>query len=340
MTTAAPTPGWLFDLLGIPPLEEGAAAIAQGIKLELREGILRAGSLVSAAQSQTADSFGFKWGKRETFESEHMRRRTREWLVERYGMVEDATWWNEYPEEPIFLDAGCGAGYSAVELLASRLHRIRYVGMDISEAVDVAAQRFAERRLPGAFLQADLAEPPFADGSVDVILSEGVLHHTDSTERALKRLTRLLRPRGRFMFYVYRRKSPIREFTDDYVRDLLQGLEPEEAWQRLMPLTKLGKALGDLHVEVDVPEDVDLLGIPAGRIDVQRLFYWHILKAYHRDEYLLDELNHINYDWFAPRNAHRQSPEEVRRWCDEAGLEIEREDIQEAGITVVALKGG
>jgi arsenite methyltransferase len=336
---AAATPHWLFELLGIPPLEEGAAAEAEGIPLELRRGILRARSLVSAAQSQTADSFGFKWGKRETFESEHMRRRTREWLVERYGSIEDAGWWSEYGGAPVVLDAGCGAAYSAVELLASRLRGIRYIGMDISEAVDVAAQRFAEHGLPGAFLQADLAEPPLADGSVDVIFSEGVLHHTDSTERALKRLTRLLCPGGRFLFYVYRRKGPIREFTDDYVRDLLQGLEPEEAWQRLMPLTKLGKALGDLHVEVEVPEAVDLLEIPAGRIDVQRLFYWHVLKAYHRDEYDLDELNHINYDWFAPRNAHRQSPEDVRRWCSEAGLEIEREDVQEAGITVVGLKG-
>lgn len=339
MIATSPPPPWLFELLGIPPLAEGAAAQAQGIPLEVRGGIVRARSLVSAAQAQTAGSFGFKWSKRETFETEHMRRQTREWLVERYGDIEHAPWWDVYEGAPVVVDAGCGAAYSAVELLASRLHRIRYVGIDISNAVDVAAQRFAEHGLPGAFLQADLAEPPLADGTVDVILSEGVLHHTDSTERALKRLTRLLRPGGRFLFYVYRRKGPIREYTDDYVRDLLQELEPEEAWERLMPLTKLGKALGDLHVEVDVPEEVDLLGIPAGRIDVQRLFYWHVIKAYHRDEYSLGELNHINYDWFAPCNAHRQSPDEVRRWCAEAGLTIEREDVQEAGITVVGLKG-
>jgi arsenite methyltransferase len=335
---ATSTPGWLFELLGIPPLEEGASAEAAGVTLELRGGILRAGPLISVAQSQTADSFGFKWAQRKTFESEPMRSRMREWLLERYDDVEDATWWGEYGEAPLVLDAGCGAAYSAVELLASRLHRIRYVGMDISDSVDVAAQRFAERGLPGAFIQADLAEPPLVDGCVDVVFSEGVLHHTDSTESALKRLTRLLRPGGRFLFYVYRRKGPIREFTDDYVRARLQELEPKEAWERLLPLTKLGKALGDMHVEVDVPEDVELIGIPAGRIDLQRLFYWHVCKAYHRDDLDLQELNHINYDWYAPRNAHRQSPEEVRGWCAEAGLEIERENVQEAGITVVAKK--
>lgn len=340
MITPAPTPTWLYELLEIPPLEEGGSAEAACVPLELRDGMLRASSASSDAQAQTATSFEFKWAKRETFESDAMRGRMREWLVERYGDVENAAWWDEYGAAPVVADAGCGAAYSAVELLSSRLHRVHYLGIDISAAVDVAAERFAELGFPGAFLQADVASPPLRDGSVDVVFSEGVLHHTDSTELALKRLARLLRPGGRFLFYVYRRKGPIREFTDDYVRARLQQLEPEEAWSSLMPLTKLGKALGDLDVEVDVPEDVDLLGIPAGPIDVQRLFYWHVLKAYHGADLELDELNHINYDWYAPKNAHRQSPEEVREWCRDAGLEIERENVQQAGITIVARKTG
>ena len=52
-----------------------------------------------------------------------------------------------------------------------------------------------------------------------------------------------------------------------------------------------------------------------------------------------DEMNHINYDWYAPANAARQTPEEVRAWCAESGLSIEREVIEEAGITVIARKG-
>jgi len=337
---AARTPAWLFELLGVPPLDEGGEAVVGRTPVTMRGGILRARSLVSDAQAQTGDAFGYKWAKRETFESAAMRQRMRDWLVERYGEVELAPWWAEHGEAPVVVDAGCGAGFSALELFRSRLDRIRYVGIDISSAVDVASARFAEHGYPAAFLQADIVEPPLPDGCVDVLFSEGALHHTDSTERALKRLARLLVRGGRFLFYVYRRKGPIREFTDDYVRERLQQLGPDGAWRALLPLSKLGKALGDLHVEVDVPEDVALLGIPAGRIDVQRLFYWHVLKAYYHEAYDLEELNHINYDWFAPRNAHRQTPEDVRRWCRLARLEIEREDVQEAGITVVARKAG
>ncbi|MBA2712094.1 MAG: class I SAM-dependent methyltransferase [Rubrobacteraceae bacterium] len=305
----------------------------------MQDGILRAGTLLSDRQTQTAETFGFKWRQRKTFESAAAMARTRAWEIERYGDVANAAWWSEYGEQPLLLDAGCGAGLSATALLEPCLDRVRYLGTDVSAAVDVAAQRFAEAGHSGAFMQADLMNMPLAEGSVDVILSEGVLHHTDSTEDALGKMTRLLKPGGRFMFYVYRRKGPIREFTDDHVRDLLQAMSPEEAWEALMPLTKLGIALGELGIEVDVPEEVSLLEIPAGPIDLQRLFYWHVFKAYHHPDLDLDEANHINYDWYAPRNAHRQSPEEVRAWCEELGLDIEREDVQEAGITVIAKKG-
>jgi hypothetical protein len=45
-----------------------------------------------------------------------------------------------------------------------------------------------------------------------------------------------------------------------------------------------------------------------------------------------------NFDWFAPANAHRQTPEQVRGWCGENGLVVERENVQEAGITIIAKK--
>ena len=129
----------------------------------------------------------------------------------------------------------------------------------------MAAERFAERRLEAGFIQADLHRIPLPDGNVDVLFSEGVLHHTDSTREALHATARLLAPGGRYLFYVYRRKGPVREFTDDLIRERLQDLSPQEAWDAVMPLTRLGKVLGDLHVDVEVPEDIELLGIPPAR---------------------------------------------------------------------------
>ena len=332
----ATVPAWLWSLLGSPSVEEGGQVELRGRSYVLSGGVLRERGMLSAAQHQTSDVFGYKWQQRDTFESDAMRQRTRRWLTERYGDVASDEFWAAHPPEPVLLDAGCGAAYSALSLFDEALAKVRYLGVDVSEAVDVAAARVAEGGMSGGFLQADLTDLPLEPESIDVIFSEGVLHHTDSTRGALLALARLLKPGGRFLFYVYRRKGPIREFTDDYVRERLAAMEPAEAWEAILPLTKLGQALGELGVQVDVAEDVSLLGIPAGPIDVQRLFYWHVIKAYHDPELSLDELAHINFDWFAPRNAHRQSPDEVRAWCEEAGLDVEREDVQDAGITIVA----
>jgi len=329
-------PAWLSELVGAEGLSEGARPTLRGEAFEIHEGILRQRALVSERQAQTADTFGFKWHKRDTFESDASIARMKAWLVERYGDVERADWWSDHGERPVLLDAGCGGAMSALALFERVLPRVRYVGVDISDAVDVAAARFAERGLEAAFVQADLNRIPLADGSVDVLFSEGVLHHTDSTRDALLATARLLAPGGRYLFYVYRRKGPVREFTDDYIRERLQAMTPDQAWEAVMPLTRLGKVLGDLRVEVDVPEAIELLEIPAGPIDLQRLFYWHVFKAFHHPDLTLDELNHINFDWYAPRNAHRQTPDEVRAWCAEAGLEVEREVVEDAGITIVA----
>ncbi|HUK60481.1 MAG TPA: class I SAM-dependent methyltransferase [Stellaceae bacterium] len=339
-TKSEALPRFMLELLGLARApREGEEIVAHGQKLVLRDGILRGAHAASAEQAHTSGVFGFKWQQRESFESPASLARMRQWLIERYGNPRESSWLDG-GARPLVVDAGCGAGMSALELFDGVFDRMHYIGTDISAAVDVARDRFGERGISAGFIQADLHALPFARGSLDVIFSEGVLHHTDSTERALAHLATLLKPGGRLLFYVYRKKGPIREFADDYVRAKLRALPPEAAWQALRPLTELGIALGKLGATIELKEPIDILEIPAGPIDVQRLFYWHVLKAFYRADLTFDEMHHINFDWYAPENAHRQSPEEVRRWCADAGLAIERERIEESGITIVAQKKG
>ena len=330
-------PSWLCDLLGTALPAEGESAAVHGQVLMMRGGILRAREFVSTAQDRTKNTFAFKWAKRETFEGEPLKF-LRHWLIEKYGNVAEAPWLFAAGANPIMLDAGCGAAMSALALFEPVLGRIRYVGLDVSTAVEVAKQRFEERGLTAAFLQADLNNLPLPENSVDLVFSEGVLHHTDDTRAALRAVVRHLKPGGRILFYVYRKKGPIREFTDDYVREKLQAMTPERGWEAMLPLSKLGRVIGQLNVEIEIPEKIDLLDIPAGRIALQRFFYWHILKAFYRPEMSLDEMNHLNFDWYAPKNAHRHSPEDVRTWCAALGLAIEHEKVEEAGITTIARK--
>jgi SAM-dependent methyltransferase len=333
-------PAWFWQVLGTAKLGEGKSVSLNGRSYRVQGGILRSSDLLSSHQAATGEAFGYKWKRTDTFDSDASRLRARAWLVERYGDLRTGEWLRDYETRPLLLDAGCGAGLSGLELFGPIMDRLRYLAVDVSEAVDVAAARFhAAGHSPG-LMQADICRLPLPPASVDVIFSEGVLHHTDSTESALKSLAALLKPGGRFMFYVYRRKGPIREFTDDYIRARLQPLSQEQRWRVLEPLTKLGIALGQLDAYIDIEEPIEILGIPRGRINVQRLFYWHVAKMFYSPELNLSEMNHINFDWYAPANAHRQTPEEVRLWCSQAGLHVEREVVEEAGITVIARRGG
>lgn len=340
LRSPADLPAWALGALGLDRApRDGESVVLGKDTFVLSGGVLRNKAYLADADRQVQSTFGYKWKRRDTFESAAVRDANRAWLVERYGDMSKADWIVKAPRPPIVLDAGCGAAFSAVELFRPVFDRIRYFGVDISEAVDVARERVQSAGgADSAFMQSDLARLPLRDGSVDAIFSEGVLHHTPSTEASLKGLVRLLRPGGLYMFYVYRKKGPVREFTDDYLRDKLAGAPPEDAWRQLEPLTKLGKLLGELDIEIDVPEAIDLLEIPAGRINLQRFFYWHVMKLYYRPEYTLDEMNHVNFDWYTPQYAHRQTEEEVRRWCADCGLTIEREILEPPGITILARK--
>jgi len=315
---------------------EGALRSPQGMVYAITNGIPRFVLTNDPDQKQTENSFGFKWQQRNTYDSPQVQATAQQWLIQRYGFRDVDDMLSYFGNRRRILDAGCGSGFSASLWLKAL--RGEWVGADISVAVDVAQERLGH--IAGThFIQADILQLPFREGTFDTIFTEGVLHHTPSTERALKLLVPLLEPGGEFLCYIYRKKSPIREFTDDYVRGIVSQLPPDEAWAMLRPLTHLGKALAELKVEVDVPEDIPYLGIKAGRCDIQRLLYWHFVKLFWNEAFSFEENNHVNFDWYHPRYAHRHTEDEIRRWCDEAGLSITHFDAQESGFTIGATKG-
>ena len=293
---------------------------------------------ITSDKEQIQDVFSYKWNKRDTFESKTSLSRMKEWLFERYGDPKEII--ESFSKDKIsLLDAGCGAGMSALEYWIDFLPTLDYVGVDISDAVTVAKSRFEEHGIPRKiFMQESFDNLPFKEPHFDIIFSEGALQFTDSTENAFNHLCSHLRPDGFFMFYLYRKKGPIREFADDHIRKQIHMKSGDEAWNELGALTELGVKLGELDIEIDIPRDISLLEIPAGKINLQRLFYWHVCKAFYSPDLTFDEMNHINFDYYAPVQAHRHTPEEIKQWCDNNGLEIKQQKIEDAGITCIAQK--
>lgn len=327
-----------YQYLGVSNLSELEEITLCENKYIVKNGILRLLKQYTENQEQTKESFGFKWKKRDTYESESVMSSGRKWLVDRYLSGDEEKLFELIPEGAKVLDAGCGSGYSALLLFGDYINHLKYLGVDISSAVDVAKERFIQRNIHAEFLQADLLNLPFNQPIFDAVFSEGVLHHTDSTESSFKGLSKLLLPNGVLFAYIYRKKSSLREYSDDYIREYLSTKSDSEAWDALLPLSQFGKYLGDQNITIDVPEAIPFLGIPKGEIGLQRLFYWYIFKAYHKPGWSIDELNHINFDWYRPPNCHRHTVEEINGWCKKYNLHVERLDVQNSGITVIARK--
>lgn len=99
----------------------------------------------------------------------------------------------------LVLDAGIGAGRFTDVLVT---WGARVVGVDLSYAVEAAAQNFGH--LPQVLVgQADIGRLPFRTGTFDYIVSIGVLHHTPDTRRYASFLPRFLKPGGELAIWVY-----------------------------------------------------------------------------------------------------------------------------------------
>lgn len=319
---------------------EGVLRAPDGRSYPITNGIPRFVLTDDQDQEQTKEGFAFKWQQRLSYGSPAMQQFGQRWVAEKYGFQDVEEMRAAFGQHQRILDVGCGGGYTTklwLEVGWQTPPRTLWIGMDISAAIDVAQE--ALHGIPNThFVQADLMQMPFAPETFDLIFSEGVLHHTPSTRQAIAACVPLLTKGGEFAFYVYRQKGAIREFTDDYIRSVIADLSPQAAWEALRPLTRLGQALAELKVEVRVPEDIPFLGIRAGTFDLQRLFYWHFAKAFWNPDFSFEENHHINFDWYYPRYAHRQSEEELRAWCEELNLRIIHFHTQESGFTVRAIK--
>jgi arsenite methyltransferase len=68
------------------------------------------------------------------------------------------------------------------------------------------------------------------------------------------------------------------------------------------------------------------------------LFYYYIMKIYYDKDFTIDEMNHINFDWYRPLNCYRFEPGEIKDWLKACDLKEERFVVEDSGITVIARK--
>jgi SAM-dependent methyltransferase len=259
-------------------------------------------------QSQTSDIFSDKWIEAAEYESiEKMYEFQLDWFLKLYGFETKENLKSFLADKHTIIDTGCGLGYKAAWFAELAPHAI-VLGVDISDAIDVAAKNF--RHLPNLFyFKADIAATKLKNNVIDFTVCDQVIMHTEVPENTFAHLCDITTTKGEFACYVYSKKALPRELIDDYFRKATHEIPNDKMWEFSTQLTELGKKLSDLNVSFDCP-DIPMLGIKGGNYDVQRFIYWNFLKCFWKEDWGFDLSRSTNYDWYAPSNAKRFNKDE------------------------------
>jgi SAM-dependent methyltransferase len=317
----------------------GSLIAADGSRYPIHAGVPRmipeAHSSVTVDGGATQRTFTAKWAEYSEDEQSRLAEHVYRWFVQRFGFFDEAGFGDFLAGKRRILDAGTGLGLCAAR--CARLCDAQVVGMDLSDSVTAARDRYAELENLD-YVQGDILNPPFSPETFDLVVADQVLHHTPDCVGAFKLMARLVRPGGQLAVYVYRKKALIRELVDDHVRALTSSLSFDECIELSEQLTELGRELSHLDAKVTLERGVPLLGIKPGVHDVQRLIYWTMLKCHWNEDLGWHQSVMVNYDWYSPVYASRHTEEEVVAWCLQEGLDIVHLDVIESGISVRAAR--
>jgi SAM-dependent methyltransferase len=254
-----------------------------------------------------------------------------QWILGRNGFGDTAALQAFLATKQRVLDAGCGNGRVTALLRENSPAATEIVGIDL--VASEIARKNLEQYKNITTLQKDLLQDLSDLGAFDFIYCQEVLHHTKDPRQAFVNLSKLLRPKGEIAIYVYKKKAPMREYCDDYIRDVLAPMPYEDAMKVCRQITEFGKALSEQTGTVTVPA-LDVLEIPAGEYPMQRLLYHFFFKCFWNTALPHQDNVTINYDWYHPQLASRHTLPEVRQWLADQSLDVTREFTDPYGITV------
>ena len=156
------------------------------------------------------------------------------------------------------LDLGSGTGYLSIEI-AKRAPSLQVYGIDLSRQMIKIARRHARGVENAQFKLGNAADLPFADNSIDLVISTGSLHHWKTPAKVFDECYRVLRIgneawiydgcpdalkdqtgriRREYGFWVYRIGTRIaelhgfaREEYESEIKDMLDQTEFKDSYQ-------------------------------------------------------------------------------------------------------------
>ncbi len=257
------------------------------------------------------------------------------WILDRNGFKNPTQLKKYLKNKTRILDAGCGNGrVTALLRKYSDSDKTEIVAADLSPVI-IARKNLKKYHLDQNvdFSQTDLMKSLKKLGKFDFIYCQEVLHHTPQPEKAFKNLVDILNKNGEIAIYVYKKKAPVREFVDDYIREKISKLPYSQAIKICREITKLGKTLSETKIKIKIPK-VEILEIDGATLELQRFVYHYFMKCFWNPNLSFQANTAINFDWYHPQLCTRHTIEEIRGWFKKAGLKFTHECVDYYGITM------
>lgn len=186
----------------------------------------------------------------------------------------------------VFCDIGCGCGRNLI--YASDFAQ-KLIGVDLSTTSLAFAKEFVKNDNL-ELVEGNNLSIPLANNIADLVISDGVCHHTGDTFKAFSECVRILKPNGKLYLAVYKkyRYYPL-------VYHVVGGLF------RLMNKIKLSKVI------------VESIFVK---------FHYLMYKIFKKQKLSLNETRNIFFDYFITPIASFQSKSDVRLWANSTNTKI------------------
>ena len=260
------------------------------------------------------------------------------WILERNGFKNSKSFSKFLNSKKRILDAGCGNGrVTALLRKYSNSKFTHIVGIDLVESAIKSSKDNLIKYENIEIIQKNLLNDLKDLGKFDIIYCQEILHHTENPEKAFGNLCDILDDKGEIAIYVYKKKAPVREFVDDFIRDKISSMSYVDAIEVCKQITKLGKVLSEQNIKIKIPK-VDVLEIESGEYDLQRFIYHFFMKCFWNAEFTLNSNTIINYDWYHPQLCFRFELNDLKNLYKKNNLKINHIFIDYYGITIKGKK--
>ncbi len=208
----------------------------------------------------------------------------------------------EKSEGKIITDIGCGCGRN---LIYASKYASKLIGVDLSKQSLEFAKNFIQSNNLELVLGNNLEIPLDSDFS-DLVVSDGVVHHTGDTVGAFKECVRILKPGGNLYLAVYK-KYRYYPFLYKYIGSVL----------RLLNKSKIGNIIMEKTFVI---------------------LHFLMYKIFRKQKLNIQETRNIFYDYFITPVATFQSKKEVVCWIDDNKCTLEKYDRTNGNCHVFVIK--